>query len=225
MRAAGSSNSRFQTSLKLQVSSFWFAQLLVLALALVLVPSCTRPQQIGPSYTLVKSDSTFANQPLSSLHFQGSNVWPAVLLGSEQSFHDGSFVFLSPVPGRAGDFDARVSPQLFAIREAGPAVLISERIYGQPMRSELTWSVENFLPSGGGLSVNFVIAQAGGSKIRLNRLVTWAEIDRWLLEADGASAQQTTPLAPYRLLLFTATNHAASPGNSLPFKTLDQLDR
>ncbi len=200
---------------------FRFFFLLSLVALLTSLPGCSKPQQIGPAYTLLKTDAKFDNRPLFSLYFRGSIIWPAVLAGSEQSCHDGTFVFLSPVPGRAGDFDAAVSPQLFAIREAGPAVLISERIYGQPMQRELPWSVQNFLPSAGGLSVDFLSPQPGGAQSRVNRLVTWSEIDRWLLEAESASVEQATPLARYRLLLFNATNMPGAQTNSLPPRAID----
>jgi hypothetical protein len=218
---------RFQISLKFQISNFKFPPSLLFAaiLPFLLLSGCSKPQQIGPSYTLLKSRDSFNNHALSCLRFRGSNVWPAVLVGSEQSFHDGAFVFLSPVPGPAGDFDMAVSPQLFAIRESGPAVLISERLFGKPLEHDLPWRVEGFVPRPGGLSVDFSSAQPGGSNTHLNRLVTWSEIDRLLLEADSASVKELTPLAPYRLLLFKASDTPSSATNSLPFKSLDGMNR
>jgi len=215
---------KFRVSLKFHVSGCKFP-LFSLVVPLTLLFGCSKPQQIGAGYSLSKSEDTFGNRPLTSLHFRGSNIWPAVLSGSEQSFHDGTFVFLAPVPGRAGDFETAMSPQLFAIRESGPAVLISERIYGQPMKRELPWSVENFVPSAAGLSVDIGLTQAGGSKARINRLVTWSEIERWLQEADTASVTNATPLAPYRILLFNAANAPRAQTNSLPLKGLDPLSR
>ena len=215
---------KFQAPLTFHVSRFTFLLLLPLV-ALTFLAGCSKPQQIGAGYSLSKSEDTFGNRPLTSLYFRGSNIWPAVLSGSEQSFHDGTFVFLAPVPGRAGDFEKAVSPQLFAIRESGPAVLISERIYGRPMQRDLPWSVENFAPSAAGLSVDLSVTQAGGSKTRLNRLVTWSEIERWLREADSASTTNATPLAAYRVLLFNGANVPRSQTNSLPLKGLDPLSR
>ena len=128
--------------------------------------------------------------------------------GSEKSLHNDVFVFVSKVPDEGGNFDFGDSLHLYAIRGEGPAVLISERIYGQPR--DASWQVRHFDAEAGGITVQFQSGRGTTNLTQVTRVATWAEIEQWLLEAQGAAVEKVTPLATYRVLLFkSATNDSS----------------
>ncbi len=173
-----------------------------LLLCLFLLPACDHRVQIGPDYTLVTPESSDIHHPGRVLLYRGQPVWPRVVAGSEKSFQNGVFVFASLVPADSGNYDFGDSLQLLAIRGQGPPVLISERIYGQPM--DPTWQVRQFDAEPGGITVRFVSGRGSTNVTQVARLATWVDIERWLLEAQGASVEKVTPVATYRLLQFKA---------------------
>src|SRR5205814_748406 len=117
---------------------------------LVGLTACDRSIQLGPDYALALPDSN-SSGPGKVLLYRGRPVWPRVFGGSEKSLHNGVFIFVSKVPDETGNFDFGDSLHLYAIRGEGPAVLISERIYGQPR--DASWQVRHFDAEPGGITV------------------------------------------------------------------------
>ena len=187
----------------------WSSEVLI-SCGLLTLTACDRSTRIGADYALVASGSS-SSGPGFLLLYRGRTVWPRVYGGSEKSLHDGVFVFAAPVPDETGNVDFGNSIHLYAIRGEGPAVLISERIYGQPRDS--SWQVRHFDAEAGGITVLFNSGLGSTNLTQVTHVTTWAEIEQWLLEAQGASAEKVTPLATYRVLLFkSATNDSSMKG-------------
>jgi len=172
--------------------------------------ACDRSIRIGADYALALPDSN-SSGPGKVLLYRGRPVWPRVYAGSEKSLHNEVFVFLSKVPDESGNFDFGDSLHLYAIRAEGPAVLIWERMYGQPRDS--SWQVRHFDAEPGGITVQFQCGRGSTNLTEVTRVATWAEIEQWLLEAKGASVEKVKTLATYRVLLFkSATNESSIKG-------------
>jgi hypothetical protein len=168
----------------------------------LLLSACDRPTPISADYSLAAPDSPSPGLPAKVLLYKGRAIWPKVVAGSEKSFQDGIFVFISFVPDEK-QYDFGDSLHLFAVRGEGPPVLISERIFGQAMTA--SWQVKSFNAQPGGVNVTFFSGRGSTNLTQLTRLATWVDIDRWLLEALGAAVEKATPMATYRALLFKSS--------------------
>jgi hypothetical protein len=206
----------FRSTFDIRHSTFFLRSLGFLLLIFVFTGCGSHDIQISPDYALAPSDAAGRGFPGKPLLYKGRTVWPSVSAGSEKSFQNGIFVFASPVPDDSSSYAFGDSLQLYAIRGEGPAVLISERIYGQPM--DRSWEVKQFDGETGGINVQFVCGGGSTNVTQVTRLATWVDIDRWLLEAKGASIEKVTPLATYRLLQFK------SPGADSSTKAAQSLD-
>src|SRR5205823_11068752 len=109
--------------------------------------------------------------PAISLAYLVKVFWPNFDLhtfvhAQDQSrlYHQGIFVFLISIPG---DDDKHlryeISPQLCAIRGAGPPIVLSERILGHVIESSDDGVVTKLVPSADGVHVEFG-PDADGSK-------------------------------------------------------------
>ncbi|HEY1661726.1 MAG TPA: hypothetical protein VGI03_04850 [Verrucomicrobiae bacterium] len=175
---------------------------LMLALACALAAGCDKRVSVGGDYKLVQPRTYLidSGSPACALYYQGKSVWPSVLVSSDQSYHDGFFIFLAAVPDYSGDYnDYSITPQLFAIKGAGPPVILSERLFNLHMIDwDQPYNVENITPKSNGFSVEFAY-DAGDTQTNLD--ITWPEIQGWVQEAETSAPVRVTSLGNYRTLL------------------------
>src|SRR5207237_4019679 len=97
---------------------------------------------VAGGYMLVTTSPGLLNpdaSPGTSLHYGGRRVWSSVFTGcfwpepAGKFYHEGIFVFVGSVLGSGGYNDPLVYPQLYVVRGKEPPVIISQRIFGQPL--------------------------------------------------------------------------------------------
>ena len=175
--------------------------LLLLLLAVLTLAGCSRRERVSNDYTLVTPESWNPDgHPGTALHYKGKQVWPNVYIGSSNSYHDGVFVFSAPVPTSDGQYSNSVSPQLFAIRGAGPPVIVSQRIIEDALEPNGHYRLWGVTPTESGVRVEFEYWPDHDNKARTNRDVSWPDIQTWVKEAEASTPVTTTPLGTYRLL-------------------------
>ena len=183
-----------------------------MAAVLLILAACDHRQAIGGGFELRQSSSNWNpdGHPGVFLYYEGKEVWHQIAWGNpyapEEFCHDGIFVFESPVPNADGFNNYGISPQLYAIRAAGPPVLISQRIMGLPLMGDRTYSVENTAVTGNGVSVEFDYFPDENHEAMKTNEVSWAEIASWVQEAEQSLPETKTPLGNYRLLALKPIN-------------------
>ena len=137
-------------------------------------------------------------------------------------YRDGIFVFIANVPG---DGDWWLWPQLFAVRGAGPPVLLSERVFNQPLVvSDLsnvmsTYSVRNLAATERG--VGFVIAYwpDHNHEATTTNELSWARIGQLLDEAVTSARLMRHPMGDYRVLPLLGPNPQGGANGRQPFSS------
>lgn len=184
----------------------------LLTLACATLVGCNKRVSVGPDYELVQPQTYLidSGSPACALYYRGKSVWPSVLVSLDQSYHAGLFVFLAAVPDGTGtNNDYSITPQLFAIRGAGPPVIISERLFNRSLTNWAeAYTVENISPESNGFRVEFEYHDAD---IQTNLDVSWPEIQSWVQEAETLAPVRVTPLGSYRLLPMKRPNTALEP--------------
>jgi hypothetical protein len=156
---------------------------------------------VSSDYVLVTPESWNPDgHPGTALRYKGREVWRNVYSGSSNSYRDGVFVFSAPVPTSDGQYNSSVSPQLFAIRGAGPPVMVSQRITEDALNSERRYRLWQVTPSETGIRVEFEYWADREHQVRTNREVSWSDIQNWVKEAEASAPATATPLGTYRLL-------------------------
>jgi hypothetical protein len=89
---------------------------------------------------------------------------------------------------------------LFAIRGAGPPVIVSQRIIGDALDSNGRYRLYEVTPTESGVRVEFQYWPDHEHEARTNRDASWPDIQRWVKEAEVSTPVTTTPLGTYRLL-------------------------
>ncbi len=172
------------------------------ATALVTLIGCSQHERVGSDYVLVTPQSWSPDgHPGTALYYRGKSVWPNVYTGSGKAYHDGIFVFSAPVPDVLPNSDGRpmydyaISPQLFAIRGAGPPVIISERIFNDTLNSQKSYRLMQVTLAESGVRAEFEYQPD-----KTIRDVPWADIAKWVQEAESLAPKKTTPLGTFRVL-------------------------
>ena len=180
---------------------------------------CSQREQVGGGYTLVTPPTMGPDHhPGTSLRYRGRTVWGNVFGfypdPASKFYHDGIFVFVANVPG---DGDWWIEPQLFAVRGVGPPVVLSERVFKQPLVvSDIsgvgsTYSVRHLVATESGVS--FVIAYwpDHNHEATATNEMSWASIGQMLDEAVTSARLVSHPMGDYRVLPLL---EAAHPGGS-----------
>ena len=187
-------------------------------LGLVLLTGCEKRTHVSADYEFVQPRTYLieSGSPERSLYYKGKRVWWNVLMGSDETCHNGILVFMSTVP--RGEGGSNVSPQIFAIRGAGPPVVLSGRILNQPFKAESShvagsiYELESLAPIANGVRVVFMIGVAdNGSDITVTHDLLWTEIEGWVQEAETSASLQIAPLGNYRVLPMQRPNTALEP--------------
>ena len=191
---------------------------LLLILDLVLLAGCAKRTHVSADYDFVQRGTYLIESGRTelSLYYKGKKVWWNVLMGSDETCHNGIFVFMSTVP--RGEGGNTVFPQILAIRDAGPPVVLSERILNQPFRADSShvagsiYELESLAPIANGVRVVFMIGVAdNGSDITVTHDLLWTEIEGWMQEAETSASLQIAPLGNYRVLPMRRPNTALEP--------------
>lgn len=173
----------------------------LLAISACLVTGCGERVSVGRSgYVLFTPDALPDGYPGTILRYKGKQVWPMVspgyFHGSPAEFYrDGVLVFVGSVPSsQTSDYTA----QLFAIREAGPPVLVSERAFHVPLTN--SYYVEHVAPVPDGFRVEIRFWEASKNNVTVTNEISWADIVGWVKEAESVPLNQVTPSETFRLL-------------------------
>ena len=197
--------------------------LLVMLLILVLITGCENRARLSADYTLVQPGTYLidSGSPPCALYFKGHKAWRSVLFGTGETCHDGIFVFMSTVPDSEGECTAY--PEIFAIRGAGPPVVLSERILNQPFKAGnrdvagSTYEVESLTPITNGVRVIFNVGVANnGSDILVTNDLLWPQIETWMQEAQTTARLEKAPLGNYRVLPMQRSNTVLKPARTAP---------
>ena len=174
---------------------------ILLAIGACLVAGCGERVSVGGSkYVFFTPDTLPDGHPGTVLRYKGKNVWPSIHRGyfheSPADFYrDGVFVFVGSVPsGGAMNYDA----QLFAIREAGPPVLISQRVFHEPLTN--SYFIDQVVPISDGFRVVMKFWLPSRNNVTITNEMSWADIVGWLKEAEAVPLTQFTPSETFRLL-------------------------
>jgi hypothetical protein len=180
--------------------------LLLLAAAWLLV-GCDKHHSVGGGYELVMPPSMGPDShPGIALAYRGKQVWKNVDLHTfiyvkdpANLLHNGIFVFLMSIP----DEDAllyryEISPQLCAIRESGPPVVLSQRILGHLINQDSV--VAKFVASADGVHVEFGPDADEQTPSTSSHDITWEQISTWLDTPESVAPRIVKPLGTYRLL-------------------------
>ena len=178
--------------------------LIVTAFSLV---GCVEHTRVGGGYVLVRTSPPVwmaDASPSTSLYYQGKRVWPIVYSGcfwpepAGKFYHDGVIVFVAPVLGSDGYNEPLVYPQLYAMRGKEPAVIISQRIFDQPLTNR--YEVERVAAIPNGVRVRFEFSSNEGRQVYSTNDVSWGDIVTWAHEAENSAPVHTTPSGTYRIL-------------------------
>ena len=196
---------------------------LLLAIGLVTLTGCGKRERVDSNYVLFTPESLPDGHPGTALHYKGKEVWPNVYAGAGKAYHDGIFVFSAPVPGGFTNsdgipmYDYSISPQLFAIRGAGPPVIISERIPADTLDSQKRYRLWQVTPTESGVRAEFEYWPDKDHEARVIRDVPWANIQSWVQEAESSASKKATPLGTYRVLPPKWPNPAAAVNAPIAF--------
>jgi len=172
---------------------------ILLAMGACLTAGCGDRVPIGSSQYVLFSPATLPDgHPGTVLRYKGKDVWPSVHSGyfhdsPAEFYRDGMLVFVGSVPTRK---DLNYDAQLFAIRGAGPPVLISQRAVHLPLTN--SYYIEHVAPVGEGFRVETKFWKPSGDKV--TNTISWIEIAGWLKEAESVPLNQMTPAEAFRLL-------------------------
>lgn len=173
---------------------------------IALVGGCSERQQVANSpYSVVRPESWNPDgHPGIFLYYKGKSLWFNVYC-PDYGYQDGILVFEGDLPdslfnGQAPGNESRDSSrsfQIFAIRGAGPPVIISERIARIPLR-DFEFTVREFSAVPNGFEVTF--ESLGTEKKSSKKAVSWVEIKAWLEEAERKTPIKKSLMGEYRYL-------------------------
>lgn len=187
------------------VPHLWFM------VACLFVAGCSERSELGDGYVLVAPARMGPDHhPGTSLHRKGKVVWGNVYVGhfsgyeAKQYYHDGMFVFVGAVPGNT---DWWYYSQLFAVRGAGPPVILSERLLGERFaisydsrQYSSPFAVDNISPIADGVRVQFTHSPSTVNHDTNAFVLPWARIRQFLDEADSSSRLVQHQMGNYRVL-------------------------
>jgi len=183
-------------------------QFLVALTACLLLQSCSEREPVGGGYTLVTPESWgLHHHPGTALRYRGREIWPHVFGfhpdAASRFYHEGIFVFIANVPANT---DWWYYPQLFAVRGAGPPVVLSERLFKQPlMISTMSgagskYSVRHLAATDSGVRFAMVDWPDHNQEVTTTNELSWSGIKQMLDEADKSARLVEHSIANYRVL-------------------------
>ena len=174
---------------------------LLIAIGACFVAGCDERVSVGGTEYVLRTPATLPDgHPGTFLCYKGKQVWPSVspgyFHGSPADFYrDGVFVFVGSVPSRQG---WNYTAQLFAIRQAGPPVLVSQRALHLPLTN--SYYIEHVAPVPDGFRVEIRFWESSKNKVTATNSISWADIAGWLKEAESAPLNRLAPSETFRLL-------------------------
>jgi hypothetical protein len=108
-------------------------------------------------------------------------------------------------------YDYSISPQLFAIRGAGPPIIISERIVADALDREKGCHLWQVTQVDYGIRAEFELCTDLDHKAHIIRDVSWVDIQSWAQEAEVSGTNRVTPLGTYRVLPIGRPNMHMQP--------------
>lgn len=160
---------------------------LVMALAAGALLGCDKSASVGGGYQISASIGPEGQAGQNSLSYNGIRICDGVLA---QQYHGETLVFMASLH--------ESSPQLFAVRGAGPRVLLSERLVTDPRafvvddfrtgrpKPGINYYVEDLTSTPDGVRVRFYVTtdDTSGEKVYETHDVTWPEINGMMQEAQ-----------------------------------------
>ncbi len=181
---------------------------LAIAAACIVTAGCSEREQVGDGYSLV-TPATLGpdHHPGTALRYRGRTVW-AHVFGfypdpATRFYHDGMFVFIANVPGTT---DWWIEPQLFAVRGAGPPVVLSERLFGQPLVVSSisgvgsTYSVRHLSATDDGVRFVFAYWPDHNHEATTTNELSWSSIKQMLDEAPASARLVRHQMGDYYVL-------------------------
>jgi len=184
--------------------------ILSIAAMCVITTGCSEREQVGGGYYLVVGDPAPPDYyPSTALFYKGTSVWARVSGfypdPPKKFYHEGMFVFIGSVPGAT---NWCYQPQIFAVRGAGPAVVLSERLFGRPMllsdtgpvQSNYCYSVRNLAAISNGISFDMAYWYEPFREDTLHGEMPWTQVKQMLDDAPLYSRPITNKLGVYYIL-------------------------
>lgn len=186
--------------------------------ALCLCAGCDRRRPVGGGFELRQAQNWNPDgHPGVRLYFRGRQVWRSVTWGDggpAKNVHGDIFVFEAMVsfednslPLELGGTNAPVSKspgtygsQLFAVKGAGPPVLISPRIFSENGGGRGDYEVVRSGATDSMITVVFRYWVDENHDSERTNSVPWQSISKWLAEAEKTGKLQKSPEGDYRVL-------------------------
>lgn len=176
----------------------------------IVLAGCSEREHVGGGYVLVTPPTMGPDHhPGTSLRYKGQTVWEHVFGfypdPATKFYHDGMFVFIANVPDNDND-DWWTRPQLFAVRGAGPPVVLSERLFKQPLVVSSvsgvgsTYSVRYLSTTGNGVRFVFAYWPDSDHETTTTNQLSWLNIKQMLDEAGTSARLVRHKLGDYRVL-------------------------
>ena len=200
-----------------------FCLLIAAAFAIV---GCVAQKRVEGGYSFVTTSAGLLNPdalPGTSLHYRGSRVWPVVFPEyywpepASKFYHDGLFVFAGSVLGNDGYNAPLPGPHLYAVRGKGPPVIISQRVFQQPLTNEYQVAHIASVPDGVRVRFECYGRWVNGHTTYSTNDVSWADISNWVREAEISAPLRTTARGDYRVLPMARPNPQGGPNGRQPF--------
>jgi len=180
--------------------------------ACVLLSSCDKSANIGGGYTITRAVG-YDGHGAGPNHLYYNGIKVCDMVGMYQ-YHDGILIFMGNASGSANE-------QLFAVRGAGPRVLLSERIVKDQHDShdpisgavEKEYRVEDITRTADGVQVRFFIGvnDKTGEQIVESDDLSWPQIQTLIQEAETSAPVQAGDLGNYRRLPRKSASPSSAP--------------
>ena len=177
---------------------------ILFAILLFTFIGCSERERVSSDYVLVTPTSWNPDgHPGTALRRRHKVVWGNIYTGcfypsSPRNFaHDGMMVFVGPLPAE-GDWDS--CKHFFAVRGDGPPTVLDERLLQKPLtvldngNERVDFAVSSLAFTNGGFRVQFE-----HNAVTRTSDVSWADIKRFLDEADTSAKLVRHHLGDYRL--------------------------
>ena len=180
--------------------------------ACVCLAGCSEKVRIAKDYMTETPESLPDGHPGTKLFYVNPNGGKQLVWGTYFNFdrtntpyHDGMLVFEGPDNDEPGDGTGAYETQLYAIRGAGPAVLITQRVSGQP---KLGWIKEALVgmqiygveTTATGIRATFVHDDTVIDSNKLVKEVSWDGIKDMLDEGATLTNRQNKYWGSYVIL-------------------------
>ena len=188
-----------------------FFRFILFAIVSIVLSGCST-QPLGNGYVLITGpDLGPDSHPGTTLYRGGRVIWDNVYTGyfyphsPDKFYHDRIFVFIGPL---SGDKVWRPSSILFAVRNGGTPLVLSQRVMKRPLFVPSHFSNEDIIalrvlhltPTESGVKVEFEYYDESDAQVTKIINLTWLEIEKLLDEADTSTKTEHYKLGDYRVL-------------------------